>query len=488
MQGPMQKLLSAFERVLYWAVLVLLLFIPLYMKFPLVSVGGTFVSIRFEDLLIGATYLIWAAYLILSGKIKSLLNDKLIQAIIIFFVIGAVSLFSAGFITKTVTLQLGFLHLLRRVEVIMLLPLAASIIKSKRQAYLYLGALTIVLFVVNFYALGQRYLSFPAISTTNSELSKGIVYFIKPFDRVISTFGGHYDLAVFLVMGLSIIASVIFYFFKTNLIFSVWLGILATVSSVILVMTAARLSFFAGIFGICSGLILAGKKKFILLILLLAGLALIYPSQLRSRIISTFTVNIQKSWTGFFSNKDADSGRSRLNIPTLPLTWDQRSVENKASTSAETAEPVSPDIVPGEPTDSTDLGVYRSFDIRVRVEWPRAIRAFIKNPLLGTGYSSIGLATDNDFLRSLGEVGILGTLAFLLVLIEVGKRLIAIYGSSEGLIKYISAGVLSMALAFIVNGLFIDVFEASKTASLFWLILGITLALGKIGIEGEKTK
>jgi hypothetical protein len=458
------------------------------MKFPLVSVGGTFVSIRFEDILIGIAYLIWAIYLIISGRLKNLLNDKLIQAIVIFFAIGAVSLFSAAYITKTVTLQLGLLHFLRRVEVIMLLPLAASIIKSRRQAYLYLGALIIVLFIVNFYAVGQKYLGFPAISTTTSELSKGVVYFIKPYDRVISTFGGHYDLAVFLVMGLSMIASVIFYFFKTNILFSVWLGILALSSSLILVMTAARLSFFAGILGICSGLILAGKKKFILVILLLAGLALLYPSQLRTRIVSTFTVNIQRSWSGFFSKKDADSGRSRLNIPTLPLTWDQQSVENKASTSAETTGAVAPDIVPGEPTDSTDLGVYRSFDIRVRVEWPRAIKAFIKNPLLGTGYSSIGLATDNDFLRSLGEVGILGTLAFLFVLIEVGKRLIAIYRNNEGLTKFVAAGVLSMALAFIVNGLFIDVFEASKTASLFWLILGITLALGKIWSEAVKTK
>ena len=57
----------------------------------------------------------------------------------------------------------------------------------------------------------------------------------------------------------------------------------------------------------------------------------------------------------------------------------------------------------------------RSTSIRLNVEWPRALRAFKKNPLLGTGYSSITLATDNDFLRLFGEVGILGFLSFLLI-------------------------------------------------------------------------
>src|SRR5205814_2283829 len=45
----------------------------------------------------------------------------------------------------------------------------------------------------------------------------------------------------------------------------------------------------------------------------------------------------------------------------------------------------------------------RSTSIRLNVEWPRAVRALTKNPLLGTGYSSITLATDNDYLRALGE-------------------------------------------------------------------------------------
>ena len=50
------------------------------MKFPLVKVGGTFVSVRTEDVLIFLAYLIWGVYLLLSGSLRTLLKDKLTQA------------------------------------------------------------------------------------------------------------------------------------------------------------------------------------------------------------------------------------------------------------------------------------------------------------------------------------------------------------------------------------------------------------------------
>ena len=95
---------------------------------------------------------------------------------------------------------------------------------------------------------------------------------------------------------------------------------------------------------------------------------------------------------------------------------------------------------------------------------------------MGTGYSSLGIATDNDILRSLGEVGVLGTVAFVLILIEVSKRIFKSFKDNSKFIRFFSAGVLSMVAAFVVNGLFIDVFEASKVAAIFWMILGLNLA------------
>ncbi|MBU1000389.1 hypothetical protein KKE78_03280, partial [Patescibacteria group bacterium] len=123
----MQKFLSIYQNLLFLLVLALFVFIPLYPKFPLVNVSGTFVAIRLEDLLIGLTVFLWGIHLVLSGNLRSLLKDKLNLAILLFFFIGIVSTFSAIFLTHTAISHLSILHFLRRVEFMILLPVVASV-------------------------------------------------------------------------------------------------------------------------------------------------------------------------------------------------------------------------------------------------------------------------------------------------------------------------------------------------------------------------
>ncbi len=309
------------------------------------------------------------------------------------------------------------------------------------------------------------------ISTGNSEFSKGLILRLTPGARANSTFAGHYDLAVYLAMAISLLTAIFFFAGKKLKIGVLLLGIL---SLVVLIMTAARLAFVAAFIGIILSLLFSKKKKYILLILFIAVMILIYPSQLRDRLISTVTVNLFSQGQRYVGQTADQQVRSKLNIPTLAVKTSSTSglTSSFASSSGQTPT----DITPGEPIDTTQLGVYRSFEIRLKVEWPRAIIAFIKNPLLGTGYSSIDIATDNDFLRSLGEVGLLGTLALILILVEIAKRIFFLLNSESRLVRFFSAGVLAMFFSFIINGLFIDVFEASKVASLFWMILGLNLA------------
>lgn len=469
----MQKFLSVFNNLLFLLVLFLFVFIPLYPKFPLINISGTFVAIRLEDLLIGLTVSLWGIYLVLSDNLRSFLKDKLNLAILLFFFIGVFSTFSAVYLTHTVVAHLSILHLLRRIEFMILLPIVASVVRSKGRLIWVLIFLGLTVLSVNLYALGQQYLDWPVISTTNSEFAKGLILRLTPGARVNSTFAGHYDLAVFLAMTLSVLTAVFFAVKKRIKILIFFLGLL---SLAVLIMTAARLSFVAAFVGIIAALLFAKKRKYILIILFVALLILIYPSQLRDRLISTVTVNLLSMGQRYAGKTQDQQIRSKLNIPTLAVKTSSIS----ASTSTFTASPsgqTATDIAPGEPIDTTQLGVYRSFEIRYKVEWPRAITALIKNPFLGTGYSSIDIATDNDFLRSLGEVGILGTVALILVLTEAIKRILSCSTFENKLIRYLSAGVLSMLIAFVVNGLFIDVFEASKVASLFWMMLGLNLAV-----------
>lgn len=467
----MKNLTQRLERTIFFLILFLFAFIPLYPKFPLFNVKGTFVAIRVEDLLIGLTVALWLFYLIFADKLKDFLADKLNRAILLFFFIGSLSTFSAFFLTHSVALQLGILHFLRRVEFIILLPLIVTIVTTKKRLVWVLIVLALTTLAVNVYALGQQYLDWPVISTTNSEFSKGLILSLSPGARVNSTFAGHYDLAVFLAMTVTVLTAS---FFAVKKRYKLVIIILGGVSLLVLIMTAARQSFIAAFLGIVLALILSNRKKYILLFLILAFAILVYPSQLRDRFISTITVNVFHLGQRYQGKTPDQQLRSKLNIPTLAVKTSSTSADT--STFATPSGNTATDITPGEPVDTTQLGVYRSLQIRLNIEWPRAIRAFIKNPFLGTGYSSIDIATDNDFLRSIGEVGFLGTFALILIFIEIGKRILGGRKSKISLVRFLSAGVFSMMIAFIINGLFIDVFEASKVASLFWMMLGLSLA------------
>lgn len=466
----MQKLSKIFKKTLFIEVLVLFVLIPLYPKIPLFGVSGTFVAIRVEDFFIALTFVTWGFYLIISRQLKAFFQNRINQSILLFFFISILSIFSAIFLTNTVMPHLAILHFFRRVELILLLPIVLSAVQTKKQVIFILWMLSIVVLVVNIYALGQQYLDWPVISTTNSEFSKGQILRLTPEARVNSTFAGHYDLAIFMVMVITV-ASALFFGFR-NIFIKLWIAFLAGFSFIILIMTAARLSFAAVLGGVVLSFILTGKKIFILFLVLLAVAAVIYPSQLRDRLVSTIVVNFAEQGNRFESTDQKKEAFNKLNIPTLPVQKPSFLPQDSSSEAQ-----IASDIAPGEPTDSTQLGVYRSLEIRTNLEWPRAWRSFLKNPLLGTGYSSLGLATDNDILRSLGEIGILGTLSFALIIIVVTKKVWSLYKSSDRLSKYLGAGVISMIFAFVLNSLFIDAFEASKIAILFWMILGLTLTL-----------
>lgn len=467
----MKNFVLKLNNLQFWLLLFLFLFIPLYPKFPLLNISGTFVAVRLEDIFISIVIGIWSLSLILSGSLKHFLSSRINQTILLFLGIGLLSLFSAIFLTNSVSPHLGLFHWLRRFEFMLLLPVAATVVKTKKQLMIILISLSLVLLSTNIYAFGQQYLDWPVISTTNSEFAKGLILRLTPDARVNATFAGHYDFAAFLAMAFCLMVPL---FFIVNKRIKSWILILAILSTVVLVMTSARVSFAAAISGIIMTLFLTGKKKFLLLLFIVLLAIMIYPSNLRNRLVSTVTVNIFNKWQSYQGKTEDQKIRSKLNIPTLAV----KTSSTSAQTSTFATDSALPsDITPGEPIDTTELGVYRSFSIRLNIEWPRAILAFTKNPLLGTGYSSIGIATDNDLLRSLGEVGLLGTAAFVLVLIAISKSIWRLIKSGDKFVKYFSAGVLSLILAFVLNSLFIDVFEASKVASLFWMILGLNLSV-----------
>src|SRR3989344_2809703 len=406
------------NKALFYLTLFLFAFIPLYPKFPLFNIKGTFVAVRIEDFLIALTIGLWISYILINKKLSVVLKDNTNKAILLFFSIGILSLFSALFLTHSITPHIGVLHFLRRVELIFLLPVVVTIFNTKKRLISVLIVLFLTLIVTNLYGLGQQYLDWPVISTTNSEFAKGLILRLTPGARVNSTFAGHYDFAVFLSAAIVFLAAL---FFALNKFWKMPILILGGLSLFVLILTAARVSFVSIFVGLIFALIFAKKKKYLLLVIVALTFIAVYPSQLRDSFISTITVNLLNTGKRYEGRNVNQQLENKLNIPTLAYKMASRSANFPAFSA--TAAGVPADIAPGEPVDGTQLGVYRSFQIRLNIEWPRAVRAFLKNPFLGTGYSSIGIATDNNFLRSLGEVGLLGTIAFSLILISIWKKI-----------------------------------------------------------------
>src|SRR5262249_27767515 len=112
--------------------------------------------------------------------------------------------------------KIAAFSLLRRVEYMMLFFVGFGSIRNKKDVLFYLGVLSVTLVGVIVYGFGQHFylffwqkfpdffqkysFCFPSFQTGNEEFAKGIPLCLPQEARVTSTFGGHYDLAAYLVL------------------------------------------------------------------------------------------------------------------------------------------------------------------------------------------------------------------------------------------------------------------------------------------------
>ncbi len=408
----------------------ILIFIPLYPKFPLFMLPGSTVAVRTEDFLLFITFGLTVVSYILS---KKKIVPPLALQIFTFFCVGAISVISAIFVTKTASANIAILHWLRRIEYISVFFIAWYIGKSSSSNRRFFFELILLPAIgVFLYGLAQIFLHAPVISTMNAEFSKGIALTLQPGVQLSSTFGGHYDLAIYLVMIMAFLSSVICVFESKKVRIPALIGLVALLW--LFMQAGSRISLFS-IFLVVWYVAWAYKKPIWGIILSVA----VFTSILTSPNLMNRLLNI---------------------IKIIPIK-----IETQV-------------IRPVFAADKIDRQIQqdRSTSIRIDVEWPRAMRSFYKNPFLGTGYSSLGLATDNDYLRSIGETGLLGLLSFLAMLIALAKKLFLIKPKNS-IDKLILISGQAVFIAFITTGLFLDVFESSKIAIMFWAISGLSLSV-----------
>lgn len=528
------------------ASLFLLAFIPLYPKLPLLDIRNTWVYVRVEDFLVLFVLLAWG---ITQIKDKLLIRSPITVPVLLFWLAGGVATIHSILLIVPVVWDIfpnvAFLSFLRRIEYMSLFFVAYASVRDKR--IILPIALTVILTVlaVSLYGVGQKYMGLPAYLTMNEEFAKGIPLQLSALSRVSSTFGGHYDLAAFLVLTLPIIVSIMFAA-KHIALKAVLAGIFA-LGFFVLFMTVSRISVFALFISV--GLVLFFQRRKLVLLLLPIGVIgvlvlLAFAPGLVDRFGSTVkTVDVLV---------DAKTGHPIGHVRVVPNTYFEHKIVRQylydsigdvtvlASPSAKFIVPytlLDPEVVvltePTAPTGedlpsgtgyinltlSPDIkrvgeffyepdmresttsaeayiinGQYLikraaaydlSFTTRFQGEWPHAIAAFKRNILVGSGYGSVSLAVDNSYLRMLAEVGLLGFVSFVSIFLLFGVYLYRVLPSVENpLTRSVAWGFAAGVVGLAINAVFIDVFEASKVAFTLWLLMG--LLLGVLGVTAPK--
>lgn len=452
-----ERFLRVFENknIFKYGVAALLLVVPLYPKFPLFSVPGTYVAIRVEDFLIAILAVFWLLYL-LQNNPREFFQRPLNKAILLFWSVGLLSLVSAILLTATVNPHLGLLHWARRIEYMIPFFIAIVAVRKRPNSVFFAETLFITSLFAFLYGLGQVYANFPVISTQNEEFAKGLALRYIPGARLYSTFAGHYDLAAFLVLVFPLAFA--FFFVSKNWIYRlvIFLGVISP-AFWLLMGTESRVSFAAYILAVVVTLWLIRRKLFIIPFVLVSFILMVTVGGLGERYLYTIDIYRQKIMKFNLLNRSPSIVWAQEERISAPVRLENKAAEGRI------LEPVIED---------------RSTSIRFNVEWPRAVRAFAKNPLLGTGYSSIGLATDNGYLRLLGEVGLVGFLAFFLVIVRLVGEFGLFLRRHEFDFEYafVSAFIGGL-VGLLLNATFIDVFEASKVAIIFWTLAGIAVGI-----------
>ncbi len=519
----MQKLLQWLDgNILFYLAALLLIFIPLYPKLPIIDIiPGYIVRIRVEDFLILFTLIVWIIQV--ARKKVSLTQNPLFKPISLYLIVGILSVLSAFFIIRTVPLEplhMGktFLHYLRRIEYFSLFFILFSAVRKPKDIKIFTFILIFAVLGVTIYGYGQKYLYWPAFSTMNREFSKGWLLYLTGNSRLLSTFGGHYDLAAYMMMMLTFLWSL--FFGLKNKLAKAGVFILLAASFWTLILTASRTSFLAYIASVSIVVFLwifrHSLTWFItrwIAVIALSMFVMISFGDLSERFAKL--LRIEERFGGLKSvllkpatNPPQDKAVFLVNnLQAVTSKSDQPPTPDKDQ-AKRPSDVIDDQLLPlPDSTDSSKI-IYtqRSYSdsalqydlstgIRLDALWPMAINGFMKNPLLGSGYATLNKSqftefteaesTDNDFLRMLGETGLLGTLAFLGTIFIANLYIWkALPGVKDNFTYAFLVSAMALSFGMLVNAIYIDVFEASKVAYTYWSIMGI--ALGTVYVQRKE--
>lgn len=516
-------------------------FIPLYPKLPLADIiPGYIVRLRLEDVFVVIAVIIYGIQIIrkkaqwktpFTWIIVGYAITGILSTLSAVFIIKTVP-FQLLHVGKTL------LHYFRYLEYFSLFFIAYSAVTSRRdlQKILFVFALTVVL--VTIYGYGQKYFYWPLYSTMNREFSKGQRLYLTEHARVQSTFGGHYDLGGYLAVALPMLLALFYTVRQWKWRIPTLLSFIAGLW--LLIMTASRASFAGFVVGSGLAILLLGlqkqswKKKIwwsfsrgIVTMFLISYMFITYGDSIYERFIQVlqpypqvmrlyedindtrqnlitlnfsnivnrfWPTNIKPPENGYAVTAEEQENTHVLvtsdEVPTATRPPDVYvEVPDIITVSTTSAEGVTSTTTSTKERTYSDNALKYGLSMAIRLDtlWPQAIRGFQRNPLFGSGYATLtkssieqfteAESTDNNFLRTLGETGLLGFMTFygtIVISFFIAGKVIV---TSDTLFnKGVAVGLISAGVALLINAAYIDVYASSKVAFSYWALTGFVLA------------
>lgn len=510
--------------------------IPLFDVIP-----GYIVRVRFEDVLMGLGGLIWLIQLLRKKITCKSPLFKLIGSYVAvgFFSLLSAMFISQTIPLELIHVGKSALHLFRYLEYFLLFFLMYASIKTEKQAKTVLWTIVATVILIGFYGLGQKYWYWPVYSTMNREFSKGVRLYLTEHARVQSTFGGHYDLGAYLVIVLPILLSFAYlsekkwekWLLHLTHAFGLWL----------LIMSASRTPFGAyGLAVLVVISLVAWRektwlkklgsfiKKSLALGSLIGILLLSFGGDMYERFsqviegypkVAVVYKEIENAYD--FVNGQRKLARDQvydwlgiieLGPPANSIGFDNSGLEPVLTATDQqptTLRPSDvyediPDLVKVSTTSAdgtiTTTTVQKertwsdnalkyglSMGIRLDTLWPNAIKGFMNNPLFGSGYATLNKetafhfteaeSTDNNFLRVLGETGLLGFLTFFGIIVVAIQQAWQHINNKKFFKAAAAIGLVAGSIGLLANASYIDVYAASKVAFTYWGIVGFVLTV-----------
>jgi hypothetical protein len=395
-------------------VIIFALMVPLIPKLPMVPIPGYFVPIRFEDF-----FLAFALAVILIRLIwarTTMPRHPLAMWMFIFFIVQGLSLaFAVAFHDTIPDVQAAILYWLRTLEYFSASLLCLFLVRSWRQFQAVLAAFAASVFLVGVYGALQELSLVPAFNTMHMSGQIVAIYYFTGFesDRLISTFGGAYDLAGFYVIAVPILMAWLL-LSRSRLVRTILLAVIA-LSVFCLYLTFARAPLFGLAVALLITLWLLGRRQ------LAATLAFILP-------LSAFVV------PGFRQRLDS--------LVDNPLGYNN---------------------LGGRLAEGWNSALLNFFRSPVFGTGPTSLWN--------------GMGVDNLYLLLLGSFGVVGLVAFIFLARKtIRTELRAFEGSPNTMLKLLAVGLLGGTVGLLVTGITQDTFFSSKNAEPFWFLFGLLLA------------